>query len=102
MELVLTGAAVSAERALELGLINRLADDGQVLAGAYELAREIAANAPLAVRAAKQIVDQSADWSMRDAFDLQAPLTDAVRASADAAEGARAFVEKRQPVWAGR
>jgi len=101
MELILTGEPVSAERGLELGLVNRIAEDGQALAVARDLARVIAANAPLAVRAAKRIADESADWALDEAFDLQAPYTDEVRSSRDAAEGARAFVEKRAPQWAG-
>jgi enoyl-CoA hydratase/carnithine racemase len=101
MELILTGEPVTAERGLELGLVNRIAEDGEALAVARELAGVIAANAPLAVRAAKRIADESADWALGDAFDLQAPYTDEVRSSRDAAEGARAFVEKRVPQWAG-
>jgi enoyl-CoA hydratase/carnithine racemase len=101
MELILTGEPVSAERALGLGLVNRLAEDGQALSVARELAAAIAANAPLAVRAAKRIADESADWELDEAFDLQAQYTDQVRSSSDAAEGARAFVEKRLPQWTG-
>lgn len=101
MELILTGEPVTAERALELGLVNRLAEDGQALSVARELASAIAANAPLAVRAAKRIADESADWELDDAFDKQAAYTDEVRSSNDAAEGARAFVEKRVPQWTG-
>jgi enoyl-CoA hydratase/carnithine racemase len=101
MELILTGEPVTAERALELGLVNRLAEDGQALSVARELAAAIAVNAPLAVRAAKRIADESADWELDEAFDRQAAYTDEVRSSKDAAEGARAFVEKRVPKWTG-
>lgn len=101
IELVLTGQPLSAERALELGLVNRIAGDGDALQVARELADAIAANAPLAVRAAKRILDLSPDWALDDGFDLQAPFTDEVRASSDAAEGARAFIEKRAPHWTG-
>jgi enoyl-CoA hydratase len=61
----------------------------------------IAASAPLAVRTAKLLVDQSVDWPFADAFDRQAPYADAVRWSNDAKEGAAALVEKRAPVWSG-
>jgi len=101
MELILTGDSMSAERALELGLVNRVAEDGRALDVARDLAQAIAVNAPLAVRAAKRIAEESADWAMADAFRLQAPFTDEVRSSRDAVEGARAFVEKRRPRWAG-
>ncbi|KQY58233.1 enoyl-CoA hydratase [Aeromicrobium sp. Root495] len=99
MELVLTGESVSARRGLELGLVNRVAPDGEALATAVALARSIAANAPLALKAAKRIVIDSADWPLDEAFERQEAFTGPVRASDDAAEGARAFVEKRPPVW---
>jgi enoyl-CoA hydratase/crotonobetainyl-CoA hydratase len=102
MELILTGEPITARRALELGLVNRVASAGAALAVARDLARSIAANAPLAVRASKLLVEQSADWPLAEAFARQKPHTDAVRASQDAAEGARAFVAKRQPEWSGK
>ncbi|MCG7207416.1 crotonase/enoyl-CoA hydratase family protein [Streptomyces arenae] len=101
MELILTGEPVNAARAQELGLVNKVAPPGTALAEARTLATAIAANAPLAVRTAKLLADRSADWSTHEAFELQAPYTDAVRSSNDAAEGARAFVEKRAPLWTG-
>jgi enoyl-CoA hydratase/carnithine racemase len=101
MELVLTGEPVSAARALALGLVNRVVAAGTAAEQARALAAAIAANAPLAVRTAKLLVDRSADWHADEAFARQAPHTDLVRSSLDAAEGARAFVEKRAPVWGG-
>lgn len=101
MELILTGETISADRGLELGLVNCVAEDGHALEAAQELANLIAANAPLAVLAAKRIVNESSDWAIGELFELQAPYTDEVRCSNDAAEGARAFVEKRQPQWTG-
>jgi enoyl-CoA hydratase/carnithine racemase len=102
MELVLTGDPLAAPRALELGLISRVTGPGGALVAARELAAKIAANAPLAIRAAKRLVNESADWSIEEAFDKQHSLVQRVRESEDAAEGARAFVEKRPPVWTGR
>ncbi len=101
MEMILTGEPLTAEQAHGWGLVNRVAPDGQSLATARELAAAVAANAPLAVRAAKRIVLESADWAADEAFDRQVVYTDPVRSSADAAEGARAFVEKRAPRWTG-
>jgi enoyl-CoA hydratase/carnithine racemase len=101
MELVLTAAAISAPEAHRLGLVNRLTASGAAVEEAVALANSIAANAPMAVRTAKQLVLASADWPADEAFARQAPHTDRVRASADAAEGARAFVDKRAPVWTG-
>jgi len=101
MEIVLTGGPIDAPRAADLGLINRVVPSGTATEQALELARLIAANAPLAVRTAKRLVDESGDWPFTEAFARQAPYTDAVRSSKDADEGARAFVEKRAPVWLG-
>lgn len=101
LELIMTGEPLTAAQAKEWGLVNRVAPDGEALVVARELAAAINANAPLAVRAAKRIVVESADWTLDEGFDRQAAHTDPVRSSADAAEGARAFVEKRTPVWSG-
>src|ERR1700722_10054823 len=99
MELILTGRQLTAGEAARLGLVNRLADDGAARATAMELARTVAANAPLAVRTSKRVVVESATWAAADAFALQWPYVDRVRKSGDAREGARAFAEKRQPRW---
>jgi len=101
MELVLTGAPIGASRAYELGLVNRVVPVGDAVAAAQSLAAQIAGNAPLAVQAAKLLVGAATEWPAAEAFALQRPHTDRVRSSADAAEGARAFLEKRPPVWTG-
>lgn len=102
MELILTGDALDAERACRLGLVNRVTADGEALAAALDLAAAIAANAPLAVIASKQVAVESVDRPESAGFDLQRKTFDAVFASADAVEGPRAFAERRPPVWAGR
>jgi enoyl-CoA hydratase len=101
MEMVLTGATVPAPRAADLGLVNRVVDTGDVLDAALELASVIAANGPLAVAASKTVLWESQDWPLAEGFERQRPWTDPVRASADAKEGAKAFAEKRPPVWRG-
>jgi enoyl-CoA hydratase/carnithine racemase len=101
-ELALTGDLISPERALALGLVNRVSAPGDTLAEATEIALRIAANAPLATRAAKRLINESADWPMADAFERQQVIVQPVRESQDAREGALAFVEKRQPVWLER
>lgn len=101
MEAVLTGDMIPAERMSQFGLVNRLVEPGKALEAALELARVIAANGPLAVQTAKQIVVQSRDWRQADMFDLQRPRIAHIFTSADAKEGATAFAEKRQPVWRG-
>jgi enoyl-CoA hydratase len=102
MELCLLGSHVPAPRMHELGLVNRLVDDGDALTAARALAGEIAANGPLALAATKRIVAEGGDWPADEAFARQAVIADPVAASADAREGAVAFAEKRAPVWTGR
>ncbi len=102
MEIILTGEMLGAERAYQLGLVNRLAEPGQALEGALALARVIVENGPLAVQTAKSIVQQSLDWDQEGMFDRQRPLIAHIFTSADAKEGATAFAEKRKPVWQGK
>ncbi|GAA3527128.1 crotonase/enoyl-CoA hydratase family protein [Amycolatopsis ultiminotia] len=102
MELLLTGDPVGAERAAEVGLVNRLTDEGGALEGALRLAETIAANGPLAVAATKRIARSSLDWTVQEGWAKQVEIAQPVFSSADAAEGAIAFAEKRAPVWRGR
>ncbi|MET7422565.1 crotonase/enoyl-CoA hydratase family protein [Dactylosporangium sp. NPDC005555] len=101
-ELVLTGEPIDAARAAGCGLVNRLTPPGGALEAAVRLAQAVAANAPLAVAASVQVLRRSADWADDEAFTRQDEWFDPVFASADAAEGSRAFAERRVPVWAGR
>jgi len=102
MELVLTGATFEAEQARSWGLVNRLAESGEALAVARQLATEVAANGPLALRVTKRLVMQSDEWTLTESFERQREFTAQVMQSDDAREGARAFAEKRAPVWTGR
>lgn len=102
MELVLTGRMWPAPEAAAVHLVSRLAPPGGALDAALDLAHEIAANAPLALAASKQVLVESTDWPLAEKFDRQEQYVDPVRHSADAREGAAAFVEKRPPLWAGR
>jgi enoyl-CoA hydratase len=101
-ELSVTGAPLSAKRAAELGLVNRLTAPGAALDGALELAAEIAANGPVAVAAAKEVLGLVHRDGERAARERQRPINERIAASEDAREGARAFIEKREPVWQGR
>ena len=101
MELLLTGEQITAAKAAELGLVNRLVPDGTALDGALALAEVIAANGPLAVAATKQIARAQADWTVAEGWQRQEELYKPVFDSADAREGAAAFAEKRAPVWRG-
>jgi len=102
MEMALTGETVGADSDERHGLINRAVPPGEALTVALELARAIAANAPLAVAASKEILQNASDWPQARMFELQAPLARRIGESADALEGARAFVEKRAARWTGR
>lgn len=102
LEMLLTGDPVDAPRAAEMGLVNRVVEDGQALAAAVELAEKIAANGPLALIATKQIANGGGDWSAAERWGEMARLMQPVFASQDAREGARAFAEKRTPVWKGQ
>ncbi len=102
MELALTGDPISAERAYEVGLVNRLAEPGSAVDTALELAEQITPNAPLALAASKRILLEARDWSDEEQWAKQGEITGPVMTSEDAREGATAFAEKREPVWKGR
>lgn len=102
LEMLLTGDPITARRAAEIGLVNRVTAEGGALAGALDLARVIAANGPLAVAATKRIARSSADWSAAEGWTRQREVAGPVFSSDDAREGASAFAEKRPPVWRGR
>jgi enoyl-CoA hydratase len=102
MELALTGDPIAAERAYELGMVNRLAEPGQALNAALELAAQIAVNAPLGLVGSKRILHESLDWPDSEFFERQQAISGPIFDSEDAKEGATAFGEKRAPEWKGR
>jgi enoyl-CoA hydratase len=102
MEVLLTGEPITAAKAGQFGLVNRITPEGGALEAAIELAQLVAANAPVAVSATKQVVVESIGWAVGTEFERQAPLLDPVFESADAREGVAAFAEHRLPSWAGR
>lgn len=102
MELALTGDPILAERAADLGLVNRLAEPGGAVEVALGLAAEISANAPLALVASKRILQEQGNWSATEMWEAQGAISEPVFTSEDAREGATAFAEKRPPLWQGR
>jgi enoyl-CoA hydratase len=102
LEMLLTGEPLTAQRAADIGLVNRLAPEGGALEAAIALADVIAANGPLAVAVSKQIARSTFDWTIEEGWKAQGQLTLPVLTSEDAREGATAFAEKRAPVWKGR
>ena len=101
MECILTGDMLGAERAAQLGLVNRLTEVGGALDAALQLAAAVAANGPLSLIASKQVANESAEWRRDEMWERQAVITTPVFESQDAREGAAAFAEKRKPVWKG-
>lgn len=105
MEMLLTGEPIDAARALELGLVNKVVPPQDLMQAALTMAGRIASNAPLSVQASKRIALGIADGSIPREEELWAATrreSTALRSSADAQEGPRAFAEKRLPVWTGR
>jgi enoyl-CoA hydratase/carnithine racemase len=98
MELLVTGDPISAARAFDVGLVNRVVPLSQLHDATQELAETIAANAPLSVAAAKRTVY----LGMNAPFEEADALWEPVYLSADAQEGPRAFAEKRRPQWQGQ
>ena len=102
LELLLTGDPISATRAAEVGLVNRVVPEGGALEAAIELAEAIAKNGPLATAISKQIARSTFDWTVEQGWKESGAIALPAFVSADAAEGATAFAEKRPPVWKGR
>ena len=102
LEMLLTGEPIEAQRAADLGLVNRVVPEGTAVDAAVELAQVVAANGPLAVAVTKQIARSAPYWGWDEGWQKQNELMGAVFVSEDAQEGARAFAEKRAPVWKGR
>ncbi|HMY96662.1 MAG TPA: enoyl-CoA hydratase-related protein [Pseudomonadales bacterium] len=101
MGMLLNGRKVSAAEAHELGFVNEVVPAAELMATAQRWAAEIAACAPLAVRATKQLAMSGLDLPLREAMAASYPMVTAMLNSPDMVEGARAFAERRAPNWQG-
>jgi E-phenylitaconyl-CoA hydratase len=102
MEMLLTGDQIDAATAARWGLINRVLPASELMSAAIAVAKKIAANAPLAVQAAKELAVRSQDVDIVTGLRMEAITNRLLQATEDAAEGTRAFAEKRPPVFTGR
>jgi enoyl-CoA hydratase/carnithine racemase len=101
-ELILTGRVLTAEEAERIGLVSRVVPPGQALAAADEIAAEIAARGPVAVREAKRLIDLATDADLATGLAAELDASDRVFATDDIVEGAEAFFAKREPQYRGR
>ncbi|WP_371225476.1 carnitinyl-CoA dehydratase [Roseovarius sp. 2305UL8-3] len=106
MEMLLTGRWIEAEEAARWGMINRIVPGANLMTEAHALADHLASGPPLVYAAIKEIVREAEDMTFQDAMNRitrrQFPTVDVLYASDDQLEGARAFAEKRDPVWKGK
>lgn len=102
MELMLTGKTISAQRAYEIGFVNRVVPPGELLSAALAMAEEIMECAPLSVVAVRQVVRHTMNMGLDAALEVGKQICAPLYASEDAKEGARAFREKRKPQWKGK
>jgi enoyl-CoA hydratase/carnithine racemase len=99
---MMTGEKISAQSALELGLVTRVVPSEILLNKGLELARALAANAPISMRLVKQVLNQSYDLDLESVMQLETEATLECLASEDLQEGVQSFLEKRAPVYRGR
>ncbi len=102
MEIILTGKPITARRAYEIGLVNRLAEPADLMATALALAHEVLEGAPLSVKAGRETVMLATEMGRAAALQAARAAHDVAYLSEDAQEGPRAFAEKRRPAWKAR
>lgn len=102
MEIILTGKPITAQRAYEIGLVNRLVEPAALMDAALALAAEILEGAPLSVKAGRETVMLATEMGRAAALQAARAASEYTYRSGDAQEGPRAFAQKRQPKWQGR
>jgi enoyl-CoA hydratase len=102
LELCLTAQPISAQRAYDIGFLNKVVPGDQLMAEATTMAQQICDNAPLAVQSFKELAYRGLNMSTQDISSLTYHMYDQLLATDDAREGPRAFAERRKPRWQGR
>jgi enoyl-CoA hydratase len=102
MEFLLCADLIPAQRAYEMGFLNAIVPRDQLMDKAYEYARRMTANAPLAVQATKRSVWEGLGMPLREAYQNESEISSAIFQTEDAKEGPKAFAEKRPPNWQGK
>jgi len=100
-KLIFTGAPISAEEGYRIGLFEHLSEEGMALEDAQKIARQIAQVGPVAVKIAKKIINQGIELSLNEGISLESANFGDICETQDKTEGAKAFLEKRKPVFAG-
>lgn len=101
-ELIFTGRFISAESALGMGLVNQVVEPAELLEEAIKMAKLIASKPPLAIRAAKEAIDRGLNMALLESLEFEAYHWSYLCGTEDQKEGARAFIEKRKPVFVGK
>ena len=102
LEILLTGDMIGAQRAYEIGLVNRVVPAAELMSEARKIAQVLASKAPIAVRYIIEAVHHGLDGSLEAGQFIEAALFGAIASSADMKEGTRAFLEKRKAAWQGK
>ncbi|MCP2519581.1 enoyl-CoA hydratase-related protein [Candidatus Aminicenantes bacterium AC-708-M15] len=102
LELILTGDMITAQQALEIGLVNKVVPPEELLSACKDIAKKIINNSPIAVKYALEAVNNGLDKSLEEGLDIEAELFGMVCGTEDSKEGTKAFLEKRKPVFKGK
>ena len=102
LEVILTGDPLSSQRAYELGMVNKVVPEADVMAEAEKLAARITANAPLAVAASRTVAIDATSKTDEELWKDSGKAFAGLVNTEDFKEGPRAFIEKRAPVWKGK